>query len=355
MSISTSIRWYIKSLPVIGKAAPRALDAFNAAMSKAHTQLYHRFQRVKHGVSWSFLHNPRSHKLFLGHRPVLTSVQERLVADLTKKGIAVTTVEDVGLAQGDWTQLKQEIDAFSKSATELISRASTSGVNSLDLGTLRHNSDRFKRFFADPDNAQNDDYIIKMNPENSVLSADNPLIKIGLSPTILNVVNSYFGLWSKMMYADAWYSIPIAAGKRIGSQSWHRDGEDWKMVKVYLYCSDIDEDAGPMEVIPGTNHAANGPGQEIAKWEASGGTKYPAANLIEQRFPVSSRRLCIGPVGTLVFCDTTGFHRGGIPRSKARIIGTWAYVTPASLWRHRFSVRPAEAVSLREEARFAIR
>jgi hypothetical protein len=358
MDTSASIRRYVKSMPVIGRAASLALEAFNYTVNKAHAELFHSSRRIKHGVAWTLLDNPRSSRLFLAHKPVLTPVQERLVEDLRTKGIAVTTVEDVGLDLRDWTRLRQEVDAFSRSATELIGRASNSSVESLDLGALRHNIDRFKRFFGDPDNAQNDDYIIKMYPENSLFSADNPLIKIGLSHAILNVVNSYFGLWSKLKYTDAWHSMPIPS-QRIGSMRWHRDGEDWKMMKVYLNCSNVDEDAGPMEFVPGTNyaatnHPANGPGREICEWKASGANRY-ASDSIEQRFPSSARLQCSGPIGTLIFCDTAGFHRGGIPRAKSRLLAHWAFVTPASLWEHRFSVSPAEAASLSEEAQFAIR
>lgn len=358
MVIPTSIRRYVKSIPVIGKAAPLALDAFNTTVSKAHAQLHHRSRRIKHGVAWTLIANPRSHRLFLAHKPVLTAAQERLVEDLRTKGIAVTTAADAGLDIGDWTRLRQEIEGFSQSATELLGGASRSTIESLNYGALRHNIDRFRRFFGDPDHAQNDDYIIKMYPENSIYSADNPLIKIGLGPALLNVVNSYFGLWSKMKYTDAWHSIPIPS-PRIGSLRWHRDGEDRKMMKVYLYCSDVDENAGPMEFIPGTNyvavnHPANGPGKQICEWGDSGSKRY-ASDLIEQRFPSSTRRQCSGPVGTLVFCDTTGFHRGGIPRSKPRILAHWVFVTPASLWKHQFSVRSADVASLSEEAQFALR
>ena len=358
MDTFVPIRKYVKSLPVIGKAASLALDAVNYTVNKVHTELYHGSRRIQHGVAWTLLDNPRSRSLFLAHKPVLTAAQEKIVSDLRTNGIAVTTVEEAGLDGGDWTRLKQEIDCFRQAAAEILASASPSTVESLNYGVLRHNIDRFRRFFGNSDNAQNDDYIIKMNPENSILSADDSLIKIGLGPAILNIVNSYFGLWSKMPYTDAWHSIPIPS-HRIGSMRWHRDGEDWKMMKVYLYCSDIDEETGPMEFIPGTNyaatnHPANGPGREICEWKASHANLYES-DQIEQRFPPSARRQCSGPVGTLVFCDTAGFHRGGIPRAKPRILAHWAFVTPASRWGHRFSVRSAEVASLSEAAQFAIR
>ena len=356
MSKSASIRRYIKSIPVVGKAAQLGLKAFNIAVSGAYAGIYRAVRRVKHGVRWNLVHNRRSHRLFLDHKPLLTPIQEELVENLATRGIAIATIGSVGVDGGDWARLRAEIEQFSRSAEKLLSDAKRSSVEVLDFGTLRHNIDRFRRFFGDQNKAENDDYIIKMNAENSVLHATNPLIAVGLSPAVLNIVNSYFGLWSKMTYVDAWHSIPITIEKRIGSQHWHRDGEDWKMVKVYLYCHDVDEDAGAMEFIPGTTYSARGPGQDIARWTASGGGSelYPTGGQIEQLFPSSPRIPCIGPAGTFVFCDTTGFHRGNIPRSKPRILATWTYVTPASLSKHRFTVYPGEVGSLSAEGRFAI-
>jgi Phytanoyl-CoA dioxygenase (PhyH) len=356
MSKSASIRRYVKSIPVVGTAAQQGLRAFNTVVSSAYARIYHGVRRVKHGVRWNLVHNPRSHRLFLDQRPVLTGAQQELVENLATRGIAITTIEDVGGNGEDWVRLRDKIEQFSRNVKKLLDDANHSNVELLDFGTLRHNIDRFRRFFGDQNNAENDDYIVKMNPENSVLHADDPLIAVGLSRAVLNIVNSYFGLWSKMTYVDAWHSIPITIGRRIGSQRWHRDGEDWKMVKVYLYCADVDEDAGAMEFIPGTTYSARGLGQDIVRWTASGGgsEQYPTGDRIEQCFPSSARIPCKGLPGTLVFCDTTGFHRGGLPRSKPRILATWTYVTPASLSKHRFTIYPGEVGSLSEEGQFAV-
>lgn len=37
------------------------------------------------------------------------------------------------------------------------------------------------------------------------------------------------------------------------------------------------------------------------------------------------------PKGTLTFCDTSGFHRGGFARSKARVLAASTWDSPASL------------------------
>ena len=37
------------------------------------------------------------------------------------------------------------------------------------------------------------------------------------------------------------------------------------------------------------------------------------------------------PAGTLVLCNTSGFHRGGFATAKPRVLATATYCSPASL------------------------
>jgi hypothetical protein len=345
----------MKAIPVIGPAAKLANRFRISLLQMRHADMRKSaLLRMKHRVSWYISRNPQSQKRFIERRPTLTAGQQELVGSLTTKGIATASFGQAGIEYGDWSALQENVTEFARLAADRINAATASYSNKLDLGSLEHNRERFRRFFQDKGEAKLDDYILKMNPENSVHSSNNPLLKIGLSTPVLGIVSSYMNLWPKLIYADAWYSIPMDPGKRIGSQQWHRDPEDKQMVKVYLYFSEIDTDAGAMEYILGTSNALRGRGMEIGEWKAAGANLYPHTELVEQSFSTAQRFYCTGPVGTLLFCDTTGLHRGGISRSKPRVVATWTFVTPASRYQRRFSVRPAEGEILTEEARFAL-
>ena len=185
-----------------------------------------------------------------------------------------------------------------------------------------------------------------MIPENSVHPANHPLLAIGLSAPVLRVVSSYMGLWPKLIYTDAWYSIPMDPGKRIGSQQWHRDPEDKQMVKVYCISRKSTRAQEPWSIssAPATRSAAGG--MEIGEWKAAGANLYPSGELVDHTLCRRKHFYCSGPVGTLLFCDTTGLHRGGISRSKPRVVATWTFVTPASRYQRRFTVPPAEEACL---------
>jgi hypothetical protein len=46
-----------------------------------------------------------------------------------------------------------------------------------------------------------------------------------------------------------------------------------------------------------------------------------------------------GPAGTMIFCDTSGFHRGGFAKTTPRVLSIWSYVSPeAESKSHRFDV-----------------
>lgn len=355
MNQSNSMRSRIKRIPVIGPSAKLANRVRIGLLQMKHPDMRRNaLLRMKHRLSWYISRNPQSQRLFHRHAPMMTAGQRNLVESLTTKGVATAEYDQVGIEHLDWSALQSVVGEFARLSADRISAATMSYSDNLDLGPLEHNRERFKRFFTDKSQAKLDDYILKMNPENSVLPQDHALLTIGLSAPVLRVVSSYMNLWPKLIYTDAWYSIPMDPGRRIGSQQWHRDPEDKQMVKVYLYLSDVDESAGAMEYIVGSSNVINGDGMKIGEWKAAGADLYPSAELVEQSFPDRSHFFCSGPVGTLLFCDTTGLHRGGISRSRPRVVATWTFVTPASRYQRRFTVRPVEGVVLGEEARFAL-
>ena len=66
---------------------------------------------------------------------------------------------------------------------------------------------------------------------------------------LLDLANTYVGMWSELEYVDVWYSVPQPeAAERISSQRWHRDYNDKHLLKVFLYLVDVDESMGPVPV-----------------------------------------------------------------------------------------------------------
>jgi ectoine hydroxylase-related dioxygenase (phytanoyl-CoA dioxygenase family) len=142
-------------------------------------------------------------------------------------------------------------------------------------------------------------------------------LRIASADPVLDIVNGYTGQLGRLTYVDNWFTVPYPqATKRVASQRWHRDPEDDHIVKMFVYFSDVDEEAGPFEYV--RDSAAGGKYGDLFPWGE--GHRYPAPEELEAGVDPDDRLTMTGPAGTVIFCDTAGFHRGGFARTKPRIL-----------------------------------
>ena len=282
---------------------------------------YDRYLRMKFDLGWRWVRNPSSHRSFTKHPPILNSLQKRIVDDLNRDGYAICHFDDLLETPGLWQRLSDQESAF---------RASDEVQSS-----IRSRQEAFNKA-KDPNAVSH--YIMSYYPEDrkSVIDSTSPLFELAIHPRVVDVVNSYLALWSRLIYFDMWHTLPMDTGERILSQRWHRDPEDRKKIRTFLYFVDVDEQAGAMEYFAGSQ--MGGQFQNVFPWHDPISTPYPPQEELDRRIPPSNRIVLKGPPGTLVFCDTAGFHRGGIARTKPRILATAAYVTPASLHGRRYNI-----------------
>jgi ectoine hydroxylase-related dioxygenase (phytanoyl-CoA dioxygenase family) len=154
---------------------------------------------------------------------------------------------------------------------------------------------------------------------------------------------------------DQWYSPPRGSeADRVGSMRWHRDYNDRHLVKVFVYLCDVDEGTGPFEYVPGS--AREGPFANEWPWRPLS-ELYPAQEEFERRIPQSAVRTLTGPEGSMIFCNTSGFHRGGYVTEKTREMGVLHYVSPGalrSLVERNFELGAGTPPDLAEVERFAL-
>lgn len=231
---------------------------------------------------------------------------QRIVVDgLRRDGLAVVRFADL-FSEALWKELQVDISGF----VEATERA----VGEKPEQPKKKNDYIIRRFL---------DLTSKENREVPVLPLDSPWLRLAISDTMLDVVNAYRERRMKLCYVDNWYTVPYPQSeKRIASQRWHRDSQEEHVVKVFLYFSSVDDEAGPFEFVPGS--PAGGRYGELWPWRE--GVWYPPPDEFDQAVPSEARRSLTGPPGTMVFCDTGGFHRGGFARGAPRIVGVWSYV-----------------------------
>jgi hypothetical protein len=107
------------------------------------------------------------------------------------------------------------------------------------------------------------------------------------------------------------------------SQLWHRDPEDLKLVKVFVYLADVDERAGPFRYIPQTHTF----GTAVARGRRFDAKKRIADDRMARVFAPETWRVCTGPANTMILADTLGFHCGGKPTDGRRLLITFTYTS----------------------------
>ena len=292
----------------------RERTTFSRRMNRVFT---HRADRVakaieRHGIRATYelhdrlLSNRSSRERFGEAPPALDDVQEGILADVRQHGYAVRSFEELVPDERQWRALEEQRDRFVAS-TEADLAAGGEHVR------VRPGKE----------------FVVRLQSYGVELGFDDPWFRAVSSHRLLDLANAYLGLWSKLEYVDVWYSVPQpAAAERISSQRWHRDYNDRHLLKVFLYLVDVDEEMGPFQYVAGSQ--PGGPYDDAWAWQPLG-QHYPTEEELEARVPSSAVKAFTGPAGTLVFCNTAGFHRGGFSTTDPRVLATATYSSPASL------------------------
>jgi hypothetical protein len=166
------------------------------------------------------------------------------------------------------------------------------------------------------------DYIVHLVPADQMHKGDSALLRLALDKKLLEIVSLYLGMWPRLHAIGAWLNFPTSDEAK-QSQLWHRDPEDIRLIKVFIYLGDIDANCGPFSYIPRTQPFG-------AKASADPEHTHPKRITDEEMratVPQQDWLACTGPAGTMILADTVGFHRGGKPKIGNRILITFTYTS----------------------------
>jgi hypothetical protein len=161
-------------------------------------------------------------------------------------------------------------------------------------------------------------------PEGS-LTLDSPYLRFALGEEVVAPIAAYFGLVPVLYEIDTWYSLHGSGALR-SSQQWHLDPTDTTTIKVWVHCSDVGPDSGPLTVLPAaaSDDLADriGYGLDSARYRVPDGV---FDDLEDGLVPLE------GPTGTVDFVDTCRcFHMGSRvePGGPPRRMAVFHYATP---------------------------
>ena len=244
--------------------------------------------------------------MLMRETPQLDKIQTKIVSDLEREGYSVVDFAELFPEPSIWAEIERQGSVFAAETD----RARAEGDPRIKVHAGK-------------------EFVVRLHSYDSEVGFDDPWFRACTSRRMLDVANTYVGLRTKLEYVDLWYSVPQEEGaRRVASQRWHRDYNDRRLVKAFLYLVDVDESMGPFEYVPGST--GDGPYADVWKWEPLG-ESYPDQREFAERFPDATVRTFTGSKGTLIFCDTSGFHRGGLSTTDPRVLATATYLSPASL------------------------
>jgi hypothetical protein len=128
------------------------------------------------------------------------------------------------------------------------------------------------------------------------------------APEVLSLAGAYLGCCPTLSSVGLRWSFPSNA-EASDVQRFHRDPDDWRFVKLFVYLTDVDESSGPHVYVQGS-HRAN---VEIRA------RSHDLAQ-IEKRFGPDAAKTVMGPRGTAFMADTAGIHMGKPPSDRPRLM-----------------------------------
>ncbi|UKO99014.1 2OG-Fe(II) oxygenase [Nostoc sp. UHCC 0870] len=207
--------------------------------------------------------------------PVLSSSDLNIVKAIKTQGIAITSLEELGVLSNP---------KMLTSAQKL-------------LPSIKSNIA-----------VQKNGFVVHANAQQMI---DYPEIFLwGLEQRLLNIIENYLGL--PVAYHGAYFRRDIANQLETGSRLWHIDTEDRQVIKIIVYINDVDEETGPFQYLPQSLTT------EVAK-SLNYTSGYLTDKTMQKVISPKQYQSCVGSAGTVIFAATGSiFHRGKPPSNSDR-------------------------------------
>jgi hypothetical protein len=124
------------------------------------------------------------------------------------------------------------------------------------------------------------------------------LLALANRPDILAAVERFFGCRPTISYMAAWWSYATGIGAQ-QAENFHRDIDDWRFVKLFVYLSDVDEAKGPHVYV-----------RKSANLARLNDIRRCTDEEVAAAFPAEDIVTMTGDAGTGFLENTFGLHKG---------------------------------------------
>ena len=260
---------------------------------------------------WRYGFNYGPTKAYRSAPPVLNDEAKRVLADVDRDGIAVSTLSDL---TGD--------DSLLGRLQEEAARLEAARHDDIEARRARLAS-------GDVGGAKDKEYFIELlHSRRPVIEPDSLLAQVALNTQLRGVADHYYGLHTRVSDLNLWRNLPTELPPR-SSQLWHRDlPEDFYILKLFVYLEDCEEPNGPFNYLAGTHGKGDRKLQLPSQFDGQT-LRADDAALVEAGV-LERRRINTGKAGALIFADTVGWHKGGWVREDGRLLFHALYASRAA-------------------------
>jgi Phytanoyl-CoA dioxygenase (PhyH) len=245
------------------------------------------------------------YRLDLAHHrnrlPALSAADQQIADALDRDGVCITTLEALGIP-----------------STPTLLKASH-----------RYLQDMKAVLAADP--TKQDNFGSVLNPAYPQIFTVTDLPEFsawGYEPRLLNIVENYVKVPIK--YQGVHLRRDFSNENPVTTELWHRDLEDRRMVKIFVYLTEATDEYGPLEYIP-KSRVSYWLDRHIQKKIARAGRMGLTDAEMDEIIPRSEWRRCSVPVGSVVFADPIAVFHHGKSRLKDRAALFFVYTAAKPL------------------------
>lgn len=140
------------------------------------------------------------------------------------------------------------------------------------------------------------------------LVQNSDIVKIANDPGLLRVVQEFLGAKPTISNVNMWWS---KAGQKQAedAQLFHRDVDDIKFCKLFIYLTDVGENDGPHTYVKGSS--STNILTKIRRYQDEE---------IHEAFGEKNVINFTRPIGSCFIVDTYGFHKGTLPKENDRLL-----------------------------------
>ena len=139
------------------------------------------------------------------------------------------------------------------------------------------------------------------------------MLELITNDKVINLASSFLGSPATLTNLLPMWSFKSHHDEPINMQLFHRDAEDYKFIKIFIFLSDVQKGNGEQVYIKGTSNMKNLP-IELYKIE-----RYPN-QLINRHLDLKKHLALTGSAGFSWAANPYGIHRGTVPSDTHRLL-----------------------------------